>query len=297
MSGGEPLLQPAFTRAAPDRRQGAWPAHRARHLRLPRRRADDALLDATDLVLLDIKAGTTPAIAGADRPPLAPDARVRAPARRARHQPVVGALRARPRLHRRARGRRGVAASPPRSATSSASTSCRSTSSARPSTRRSAWPSPAARPSRPPPGSLTGSARHSPPQACTRSDPVRADNAVMSRRPWRPDRRPDHPRTVTCKDAVECRRELAVPVADQEPEAARPLAEVHQEVAGLLGGPGPGRVHGFTDRRSYLRLVPLTSAYMFRGAIPGRRCPLCVRAPGSGAVRRTDGHGRRGQER
>src|SRR2546430_12582690 len=34
------------------------------------------------------------------------------------------------------------------------------------------------------------------------------------------------------------------PVTDQEPEAARALAEVHEKVAGLLGGPGSGRVRG-----------------------------------------------------
>jgi hypothetical protein len=38
--------------------------------------------------------------------------------------------------------------------------------------------------------------------------------------------------------------ELAVPVADQELEPAGAVAEVHQEVAGLLGGPIPGRMSG-----------------------------------------------------
>ena len=37
---------------------------------------------------------------------------------------------------------------------------------------------------------------------------------------------------------------LAVPVAEQEHEPARPLAEVHQQVPGLLGRPGPVRVGG-----------------------------------------------------
>ena len=47
------------------------------------RRADDALLDATDLVLLDIKAGTDATHRRLTGRPLAPDARVRRAARRA----------------------------------------------------------------------------------------------------------------------------------------------------------------------------------------------------------------------
>jgi hypothetical protein len=66
----------------------------------------------------------------------------------------------------------------------------------------------------------------------------------VSVRSRRPDRRPDHPRAVPGEDLVEFPGELAVPVADQEPEAASPLAEVHQEAAGLLGGPGPLRMSG-----------------------------------------------------
>ena len=37
---------------------------------------------------------------------------------------------------------------------------------------------------------------------------------------------------------------LAVPVADQEPELVGVVAEVHEQVAGLLGDPGPGGVGG-----------------------------------------------------
>jgi len=33
---------------------------------------------------------------------------------------------------------------------------------------------------------------------------------------------------------------FTIPVADEEPESPGPLAKVHQEVAGLLGGPGSG---------------------------------------------------------
>lgn len=70
---------------------------------------------------------------------------------------------------------------------------------------------------------------------------------------WRPGQRLDHPRAVTCEDAVKCGGELAISVADQEPEAARPTAEIHQEVAGLLGGPGPGASPG-GDSRCRVRL-------------------------------------------
>ena len=43
---------------------------------------------------------------------------------------------------------------------------------------------------------------------------------------------------------VEGADERAVPVADQEPELVDVVAEVHQQVAGLLGHPGPGGVGG-----------------------------------------------------
>ena len=46
------------------------------------------------------------------------------------------------------------------------------------------------------------------------------------------------------EDGVEGGGELAVPVADQEPEPVGAVAEVHQQVAGLLGDPGPGGVGG-----------------------------------------------------
>src|SRR3979409_247777 len=35
---------------------------------------------------------------------------------------------------------------------------------------------------------------------------------------------------------------LGIPVPDEEPERCRSVAEVHRQVAGLLGGPGGGRV-------------------------------------------------------
>jgi hypothetical protein len=57
----------------------------------------------------------------------------------------------------------------------------------------------------------------------------------------------DDPRAVPGEDLVKCGRELAVAVADQELDAARALAEVHEQVTSLLGGPGPGRVDGDTQ--------------------------------------------------
>jgi hypothetical protein len=57
-------------------------------------------------------------------------------------------------------------------------------------------------------------------------------------RPRGPDRRLDHPRPVPREDLVKGRGELAIPVADQELEPACPLAEVHEEVTGLLCCPG-----------------------------------------------------------
>src|SRR5215467_1396483 len=55
------------------------------------------------------------------------------------------------------------------------------------------------------------------------------------------------PRAVAGEDLIECRGELAVSVADQEPEAACPVTEIHEQVAGLLGGPGSGGVGPYRD--------------------------------------------------
>jgi hypothetical protein len=46
------------------------------------------------------------------------------------------------------------------------------------------------------------------------------------------------------QDGVERRGELAGPVADEEPEGGGMVVEVHQQVPGLLGGPGSGRLAG-----------------------------------------------------
>jgi pyruvate formate lyase activating enzyme len=58
VSGGEPLQQPAFCRALLETAQDAGLHTALDTSGFLGRRADDALLDATDLVLLDIKAGS-----------------------------------------------------------------------------------------------------------------------------------------------------------------------------------------------------------------------------------------------
>src|SRR3954463_6189717 len=63
-------------------------------------------------------------------------------------------------------------------------------------------------------------------------------------RPRCPDRGADDADVRAGEHGVECGGEFAIPVADQEPEPVGPVAEVHQQVAGLLGDPGPGRVGG-----------------------------------------------------
>ena len=45
-------------------------------------------------------------------------------------------------------------------------------------------------------------------------------------------------------DRVERRCELTGPIADEEPKPSGTFAEVHDEVAGLLGGPGPVGMSG-----------------------------------------------------
>ena len=63
-------------------------------------------------------------------------------------------------------------------------------------------------------------------------------------RPRTPRRDLDHLDARIRQHRVERSRELSGPVADQEPEPRDMLAEVHDEVAGLLGGPGPVGMRG-----------------------------------------------------
>jgi hypothetical protein len=53
--------------------------------------------------------------------------------------------------------------------------------------------------------------------------------------------------TGTGQDAVEGGGELAGPVADEEPEGGGAVVEIHQQVPGLLGGPGPGGMAGCSE--------------------------------------------------
>jgi hypothetical protein len=43
---------------------------------------------------------------------------------------------------------------------------------------------------------------------------------------------------------IEDTGEVAIAIPDEEPEPSRAVAEVHQQIAGLLGDPGSGRVDG-----------------------------------------------------
>ncbi len=63
-------------------------------------------------------------------------------------------------------------------------------------------------------------------------------------RPRRPDRRLDDPHTSSGEHRVKGRRELGVPVPDQELQPVRAVPEAHRQVAGLLGYPLPRRVGG-----------------------------------------------------
>ena len=63
-------------------------------------------------------------------------------------------------------------------------------------------------------------------------------------RAWRPRRALYYPHALGSEDAVERTRELGVAVPDEEAERANPVFEVHEQVAGLLGGPGTVRVGG-----------------------------------------------------
>ena len=63
-------------------------------------------------------------------------------------------------------------------------------------------------------------------------------------RPRTPRRDLDHLDARIRQHRVERGRELSGPIADEEPEPRDVFAEVHDEVAGLLGGPGPVGMRG-----------------------------------------------------
>jgi hypothetical protein len=76
--------------------------------------------------------------------------------------------------------------------------------------------------------------------AAQRADPALGDRVG----PRRPDWGADDADAGAGEDRVEDGGELAVPVADQEAELLGAVAEVHQQVAGLLGDPGRGGMGG-----------------------------------------------------
>ena len=57
----------------------------------------------------------------------------------------------------------------------------------------------------------------------------------------------DHVDARVCEHRIERGRELSGPIADQESEPRDVFAEVHHEVAGLLGGPGPVGMRGHAE--------------------------------------------------
>src|ERR1035437_5130650 len=63
-------------------------------------------------------------------------------------------------------------------------------------------------------------------------------------RVWSLDRGADHPHPLRAQDRVERSTELRVPVADEEPDGARPNVEAQRQVASLLGPPRRVRVRG-----------------------------------------------------
>ena len=71
------------------------------------------------------------------------------------------------------------------------------------------------------------------------------DEALGDRvRPRSSDRGADDPDVGAGEYGVEGGGEFAVPVADQHPEPVGTVAELHEQVAGLLGDAGPGGVGG-----------------------------------------------------
>ncbi|MBB5803290.1 hypothetical protein F4560_003058 [Saccharothrix ecbatanensis] len=75
-----------------------------------------------------------------------------------------------------------------------------------------------------------------------------ADPAFRDRiHPWDADAAEDDLDARVGEDGIEQRRELPVPVADQEPHVSALVFEVHDEVPGGLGDPGCGRVRGGSE--------------------------------------------------
>jgi hypothetical protein len=62
-----------------------------------------------------------------------------------------------------------------------------------------------------------------------------------------PRRDLDHLHALVSEDLVEGGGELGVAVPDEETEGAGPVAEVHEQVAGLLRGPRADRAGGYAE--------------------------------------------------
>src|SRR5450755_659350 len=63
----------------------------------------------------------------------------------------------------------------------------------------------------------------------------------------RPDVAEHHPDPGIGKDLLECGSEVRSAAADHESDTIRLVAEVHDQVAGLLGGPFPGWMQGDSE--------------------------------------------------
>jgi len=66
--------------------------------------------------------------------------------------------------------------------------------------------------------------------------------------PWWSGRRGENPDAVCGEDCIERRGEPGVPIPEQERDRGGVVGEVHQQVAGGLGGPRPGRMRGHPDQ-------------------------------------------------
>src|SRR5258708_6701690 len=110
----------------------------------------------------------------------------------------------------------------------------------------------------------------------------------------RPPRSTLFPYTTLFRSLVEGAGELGVAVPDEEAEGADPVCEVHEQVAGLLGGPGAVRVRGYAEDvhapgrhlhheqhvqaveedRAHVKVIPGQQAVSLGAAgTPARRCP------------------------
>jgi hypothetical protein len=75
-----------------------------------------------------------------------------------------------------------------------------------------------------------------------------ADPPLRERvRPWCPHGCAEDPDALGVEDGIEGVGELRVPIANQELEMLDVVGQLHEQVAGLLGRPYPGRVGGHPE--------------------------------------------------